>query len=107
MSRVALVLLCVSIAHCARRRARSLRGRAAFDAGRTVHARPGAAREQRRPRRSPAPVRHAPRSRPTGCLPQLAASVPEPEASGRLFRIRLRPGLRFHDGSALTAATLR
>jgi peptide/nickel transport system substrate-binding protein len=34
---------------------------------------------------------------------ELAASVPEAEAGGRLFRIKLKPGLRFHDGAALTA----
>ncbi|MGI5863974.1 MAG: ABC transporter substrate-binding protein [Myxococcales bacterium] len=31
------------------------------------------------------------------------AAVPEPEANGRLFRFRLRPSLRFHDGSSATA----
>lgn len=33
----------------------------------------------------------------------LAAGIPEAEASGRVFRIRLKPGLRFHEGSPLTA----
>ncbi len=41
---------------------------------------------------------------PDGALsPSLAAAVPEPEASGRFFRIRLRPGLRFQDGTPVTA----
>ncbi|HEY3445164.1 MAG TPA: ABC transporter substrate-binding protein [Myxococcales bacterium] len=36
-------------------------------------------------------------------VPELAVAVPEPEAAGKLFRIRLRPGLKFHDGNPLTA----
>lgn len=35
--------------------------------------------------------------------PELASAVPEPEAAGKLFRIHLKPGLKFHDGNALTA----
>lgn len=37
-------------------------------------------------------------------LPGLAATVPAPEAGGKLFRVRLRPGLVFHDGQKITAA---
>lgn len=36
--------------------------------------------------------------------PGLLASLPEPEAGGRAFRLRLRPGLRFHSGAPLLAA---
>ncbi len=42
---------------------------------------------------------------PDGALSAELAEVPEPEAGGRLFRLRLRPG-RFHDGSAVTAQDL-
>jgi peptide/nickel transport system substrate-binding protein len=42
---------------------------------------------------------------PTGALrPGLLASLPEVEADGRVLHLRLRPGLRFHDGTPLTAA---
>jgi ABC-type transport system substrate-binding protein len=34
---------------------------------------------------------------------ELLAAVPEAEAQGRLFRMRLRPGARFQDGSAVGA----
>ena len=41
---------------------------------------------------------------PDGALSaDLAAAVPEPEAAGKLFRIRLKSGLRHHDGTLLTA----
>jgi peptide/nickel transport system substrate-binding protein len=36
--------------------------------------------------------------------PALLAEVPAPEAGGRAFRLRLRPGLRFADGTPLGAA---
>jgi len=35
--------------------------------------------------------------------PGLLASLPEPEPGGRAFLLRLAPGLRFHDGSPVTA----
>jgi peptide/nickel transport system substrate-binding protein len=35
--------------------------------------------------------------------PELLAALPEPEAQGRLFRMRLRAGARFQDGSAISA----
>ncbi len=38
--------------------------------------------------------------------PGLLEEVPVPEAGGRAFRLRLRPGLRFADGSPLGAAEL-
>jgi peptide/nickel transport system substrate-binding protein len=38
--------------------------------------------------------------------PGLLAEVPAPEAGGRAFRLRLAPGLRFSDGSAVTAASV-
>lgn len=42
---------------------------------------------------------------PDGALrPALLAALPEAEPGGRAFRLRLRPGLRFHDGRPLTAA---
>jgi peptide/nickel transport system substrate-binding protein len=39
-------------------------------------------------------------------VPALLAEVPVPEAGGRAFRLRLRAGLRFADGSPLTASDL-
>ncbi|HYQ82146.1 MAG TPA: ABC transporter substrate-binding protein, partial [Anaeromyxobacteraceae bacterium] len=36
--------------------------------------------------------------------PGLLAALPEAEPGGRAFRLRLRPGLRFHSGAPLTAA---
>ncbi len=36
--------------------------------------------------------------------PGLLAALPEPEPGGRAFLMRLAPGLRFHDGSPVTAA---
>jgi peptide/nickel transport system substrate-binding protein len=39
-----------------------------------------------------------------GLRPGLLAALPEAEPGGRAFRCRLRPGLRFHDGSPLGAA---
>jgi peptide/nickel transport system substrate-binding protein len=36
--------------------------------------------------------------------PGLLAALPEPEPGGRAFLLRLEPGLRFHDGSPVTAA---
>lgn len=36
--------------------------------------------------------------------PGLLAEVPAPEVGGRLFRLRLAPGLRFSDGTPVTAA---
>jgi len=36
--------------------------------------------------------------------PGLLAALPEAEPGGRAFRLRLRPGLRFHDGRPVTAA---
>jgi len=42
---------------------------------------------------------------PGGSLrPGLLAALPEPEPGGRVWRLRLRPGLRFHDGRPVTAA---
>jgi peptide/nickel transport system substrate-binding protein len=42
---------------------------------------------------------------PDGSLrPGLLDALPEPEAGGRAWRLRLRPGLRFHDGRPLAAA---
>jgi len=42
---------------------------------------------------------------PSGRLrPGLLAEMPEAEPGGRAFRMRLRPGLRFHDGQPLLAA---
>jgi len=42
---------------------------------------------------------------PSGRLrPVLLAALPEAEPGGRAFRMRLRPGLRFHDGQPLLAA---
>lgn len=35
--------------------------------------------------------------------PELLAALPEPEAQGRLFRMRLRAGIRFQDGSLAAA----
>jgi peptide/nickel transport system substrate-binding protein len=39
-------------------------------------------------------------------VPGLLEEVPEPQAGGRAFRLRLRPGLRFADGGALSATEL-
>jgi peptide/nickel transport system substrate-binding protein len=39
-------------------------------------------------------------------VPVLLAKVPEPEDGGRTFRLELRPGLRFHDGTPITARDL-
>jgi ABC-type transport system substrate-binding protein len=36
--------------------------------------------------------------------PALLAALPEVDPTGRIVRLRLRPGLRFHDGSPITAA---
>ena len=42
---------------------------------------------------------------PNGALrPALLESLPEAEPGGRAWRLRLRPGLRFHDGRPVTAA---
>jgi peptide/nickel transport system substrate-binding protein len=42
---------------------------------------------------------------PSGALrPGLAAELPRVSADGREIRLRLRPGLRFHDGAPVTAA---
>jgi peptide/nickel transport system substrate-binding protein len=42
---------------------------------------------------------------PDGSLrPGLLEALPEAEAGGKAFRLRLRPGLRFHDGRPLAAA---
>ncbi|HSN92275.1 MAG TPA: ABC transporter substrate-binding protein [Anaeromyxobacteraceae bacterium] len=39
-------------------------------------------------------------------VPGLLAEVPAPEAGGRAFRLRLRPGLRFADGTPLGASAV-
>jgi peptide/nickel transport system substrate-binding protein len=39
-------------------------------------------------------------------VPVLLARIPEPEDGGRTFRLELRPGLRFHDGTPITARDL-
>ena len=39
-------------------------------------------------------------------VPVLLTRIPQPEDGGRTFRLELRPGLRFHDGSAITARGL-
>ncbi|HEU4383812.1 MAG TPA: ABC transporter substrate-binding protein [Anaeromyxobacteraceae bacterium] len=39
-----------------------------------------------------------------GLRPGLLAALPEAEPGGRAFRLRLRPGLRFHSGAPLLAA---
>ncbi len=42
---------------------------------------------------------------PTGALrPGLLAILPEAEPGNRAFRMHLRPGLKFHDGTSITAA---
>jgi ABC-type transport system substrate-binding protein len=42
----------------------------------------------------------------TRIVPWLASEI-QPEADGRRYRFRLRPGLRFHDGRRLTARDVR
>jgi peptide/nickel transport system substrate-binding protein len=40
-------------------------------------------------------------------IPQLAASMPTVSPDGRTYTIRLRPGIRFNDGTPLTAAAVK